>query len=263
MSHNVFTKTLWDARRSLLGWSIGTTLVALMYASFFPSMSGGAMDDALKSLPEALKEGFHLDDLGSAAGYLGANTFGIVVPLLVLFFGASTGARAIAGDEESGQLDLLLAHPVSRTSLVLQRFGALAAGSTGIAVLVLGGLTAIRKTAQLTAVSVTDLAAQCLNLALLGIVFGALALCAGGIVGRRGLVFAATAAVGVLSYAANSFGPQLGLGWAQKMSPFYYYLGGAPLKNGFQWGDAGILAAASLVLVGIGLWVFNRRDINT
>ncbi|GIG62067.1 hypothetical protein Lfu02_64390 [Longispora fulva] len=263
MSHNVFTKTLWDARRSLIGWSVGTTLVALMYASFFPSLSGGAMDDALKSLPEALKEGFHLDDLGSAAGYLGANTFGIVVPLLVLFFGASTGARAIAGDEESGQLDLLLAHPVSRTGLVLQRFGALAAGSTGIAVLVFGGLVAIRSTAQLTAVSVTNLAAQCLNLALLGIVFGALALCAGGIVGRRGLVFATTAAVGIVSYAANSFGPQLGFALAQKASPFYYYLGGSPLKNGFQWGDAGILAAASVVLVGIGLWAFDRRDINT
>ncbi|MEV6523793.1 ABC transporter permease subunit [Longispora sp. NPDC051575] len=263
MSRNVFTKTLWDARRSLLGWSVGTTLVALMYASFFPSMSGGAMADALKNLPDALKEGFHLDDLGSAAGYLGANTFGIVVPLLVLFYGASTGARAVAGDEESGQLDLLLAHPLSRTSLVLQRFGALVAGSTGIAVLVFVGLVAIRGAAELGSVSVTNLAAQCLNLALLGILFGALALCAGSVVGRRGLVFATTAAVGVLTYAANSFGAQLGLGWTRNVSPFHYYLGGSPLKNGFQWGDAGILAAASLVLVGIGLWAFNRRDINT
>ncbi|WP_369412185.1 ABC transporter permease subunit [Nocardia sputi] len=42
-----------------------------------------------------------------------------LLPLLAMFFGVTFGARAIAGDEESGYLDLLLAYPVSRTGLAL------------------------------------------------------------------------------------------------------------------------------------------------
>ncbi|WP_018353133.1 ABC transporter permease subunit [Longispora albida] len=263
MLRNVFTKTLWDARRSLLGWMIGTAAVAMMYASFYPQLANGAMEEAMKSFPQSMKDAFRLNDMTSAAGYLGANTFGIIVPLLALFFGASTGARAIAGDEESGQLDLLLAHPVSRARLLLERFAALAAGSVVISAAVLGALLLIRPAAKLTGVSAGQLAAQCVNLALLAVFFGALAICAGSAAGRRGLVFGATAVIGVLAYAMNSFGPQLGLEWAQKLSPFYYYIGGDPLRNGFQWGDAGVLAGASAVLVCAGLLTFTRRDINT
>ncbi len=54
--------------------------------------------------------------------------FGLMLPLLAMIHGIATGSRAIAGEEESGQLDLLLAHPVTRTALALQPFGALATG---------------------------------------------------------------------------------------------------------------------------------------
>ena len=67
--------------------------------------------------------------------------------------------------------------------------------------------------------------------------------------------------MGVVGYALNAFGPQIGLGWSQYVSPFYYYIGGEPLKYGMQWGDAGVLAAASAVLVALGAWALRRRDI--
>src|SRR4051794_32818921 len=93
-------KTPWGGRRALTAWTVGTALVAAMYASFYPSMSGGDMRDVYDDFPDAMREAFNLDDLSSAAGYLGSSPFGIIVPLLVLFHGAATGARALAGDEE-------------------------------------------------------------------------------------------------------------------------------------------------------------------
>jgi hypothetical protein len=52
----------------------------------------------------------------------------------LLIITAAAGARAVAGDEEAGTLDLLLAHPVSLTRLVLLALGfgtaALAVGSS-------------------------------------------------------------------------------------------------------------------------------------
>ncbi|CAL9644146.1 ABC transporter permease subunit [Streptomyces sp. enrichment culture] len=261
MRTTVFTKTLRDNRRSLIGWTTGTTLAAAMYASFYPQMATGGAE-SVENFPEAMREAFHLDDLTTAAGYLQSSVFGLILPLLALFYGAATGARATAGDEESGTLDLLLAHPVTRTRLILQRFGALAAGAFGIATAVWLTMLAIRESADLTSISPTDFLAQCLNLALLAVAFGALAMGLGAATGRRAVVFAATAGIGVLTYAAHTFAGQLGLDWAAYLSPFHYYIGGEPLEHGFQWPDVAILAGASAVLVAAGTYRFNHRDLN-
>ncbi|MFI6823449.1 ABC transporter permease subunit [Micromonospora sp. NPDC050187] len=258
----MLTKTLSDDRRVLTGWTVGATLAAVMYASFYPQVSGGQMAEAVAGYPEAMREAFRLDDLTSAGGYLGSSVFGLILPLIVMFYGTATGARAIAGDEESGRLDLILAHPISRTRLVLQRFAALSVGAFVIAVAILLGMLAIRSSAKLTDVTITEFAAQCLNLALLGIVFGALAIGIGAATGKRALVFTATAGIGVIAYALHSFAGQLGVEGGRFLSPFHYYISGEPLKNGIQWADATVLLTAALVLVAVGTVWFNRRDLN-
>lgn len=255
---NVFTKSLWDSRRSLIGWVVAGTLLAILYGSFYPQLTQRSVD----SVPQALRDAFNFSDIGSAAGYLASAPFGILVPLLVLFYGVATGARAIAGDEENGLLDLLLAHPVSRTTLLLQRFAAMCAGAGIIASAIFLGMLAIRSSAKLDTVSVGQFAAQCAAVALLASFFGALSLGIGAAGGRYGLVFAGTATVGVLSYISNAFGPQIGAAWLQKISPFYYYIGGAPLTNGFQWGHLAALASLTALVTAASVWRFNRRDLS-
>lgn len=257
MSRSILTQSIWDNRRSLIGWIVAATLLAIIYGSFYTQMT----PQSVETVPESLRDAFNFSDIGSAAGYLGTAPFGILVPLVVLFYGVATGARAIAGDEENGLLELVLAHPVSRTKLLLQRFGAMAAGAVAIAIMIFLGMLAIRSSADLGSVSAGQFAAQSAAVALLAIFFGALALGIGAAGGRHGLVFAGTATVGVLSYILNAFAPQMGATWLQKISPFYYYIGGEPLKNGFQWGHLGILAALTVVILAISLWLFNRRDL--
>ncbi|MFJ1596496.1 ABC transporter permease subunit [Streptomyces sp. NPDC088261] len=256
MNTAVFTKSLTDNRRGLLGWALGTAVVGMAYASTYPSQK-----ENTASLPEALRESLHID--ASAAGYLHASVFGVILPLLAMIYGVTTGSRAVAGDEESGQLDLFLAHPVTRTKLVLQRFAAPVTGALAIAALVWIALLAIRNSAQLTSVTPVEFLAQCLNLALLAITFGALALGVGAAVGRRAVVLASTAVIGVLAYSASTFAGQLGADWIAYLSPFHYYIGGEPLKNGFQWADATVLVGATAVLILAGTLRFNRRDLNS
>ncbi|MDX2761008.1 ABC-2 transporter permease [Streptomyces europaeiscabiei] len=97
----------------------------------------------------------------------------------------------------------------------------------------------------------------------LGIVFGALSLGLGAAFGRRTVVLAGTAAIGVLAYSAHTFAAQIGADRLAYLSPFHHYIGGQPLRNGFQWADIGILAATASALVALGTWRFARRDINT
>jgi ABC-2 type transport system permease protein len=259
---NLYTKALWDNRRALIAWSVATSLVAMMYASFYPQMASGSMADAMKSVPQGMREAFHLDDVSSAAGYLQSSTFGVLVPLLAMFYGAATGTRMIAADEESGNLDLLLAYPLGRTRLVVQRFAALATGAVAIAAVLLLAMLVIRSGARLGTISVGEFAAQCLGVALLAIVFGALAVGLGAALGRgRAVVFGATAGAGVLGYAVNGFAPQIGAAWLQRLSPFHYYIGAEPLKNGLNPAHVAVLSAVSAILVTAGTWGFNHRDV--
>jgi ABC-2 type transport system permease protein len=206
--------------------------------------------------------GFGFDDTSTAAGYLNGAVFGLLAPLLATFYGAATGARMISADEETGYLDLILAHPISRTRLLLHRFAALATGALLIAAAALAAMLAIRRTAELDAISIANLAAQTLHLALLALLFGALSTGIGAATGRpRATVFGATAGLGVLTYALHGFAPQLGADWLRYLTPFHYYIGGEPLTTGLNLGHAAALAAVAIGLIATGAWRLGRRDL--
>lgn len=256
-SSSMFTKTLWDNRRIFTVWAVATGLLAVMYAGFYPQTSA----DAMANVPDAMR-GFGFDDASTAAGYLRGPVFGLLVPLLATFYGAATGARMISADEESGYLDLLLAHPIGRTRLLLHRFAALAAGALLIAATVFVAMLAVRSSAELDTISIANFAAQAANVALLALLFGAMATGIGAATGRpRTVVFGTTAGLGVLAYALHGLAPQTGADWLRYLTPFHYYIGGAPLTDGLDIGHAAVLAAASVGLVAAGAWRLGRRDL--
>lgn len=256
-SGSMYAKTLYDNRRVFAVWAIATGLLAMIYASFYPQVTA----DTMANLPEAMR-GFGFDDATTAAGYLQGAVFGLLVPLLVAFYGAATGARMISADEDSGYLDLLLAHPISRTHLLLHRYAALATGAILIATAALVAVLAVRGSADLDTISVGNFAAQAVNLALLGLLFGAVATGIGAATGTsRGTVFGLTAGVGVLTYALHGFAPQIGADALRYLTPYHYYIGGQPLRHGLQIADATVLAAFTVLLVAAGAWRLNRRDL--
>ncbi len=258
----VFWKTVRDNRRGWIGWIVALTAIAAMYASFYPSINKPAMADALNSFPQSLKEAFHLEDYTRPENYFAASVFGLLVPILVAVFAISAGVRAIAGDEEAGTLDLIQAQPVRRISLALQRLLAIVTAMAVLAGVMCLAVIALRGPAGFTALSPGRLFAICLQLALFGMLFAALAYGVGAWTGRRVLAIAAGAAVAVLGYLANTFFTQIhSLKWTERLSPFDWYLGGEPLKHGVQWGHAGLLAGFALLFAAAGTWRYNRRDI--
>jgi ABC-2 type transport system permease protein len=262
MLRNPFTKALWDARRSLIGWAIAIGGVALLYTSYYPSVSQPSMVEALKSYPEGLKKAFNMQDVSSPAGYLGSSVYGLLVPVLLAVFLIVAGSRAVAGDEESGTLDLVLAHPVSRPRLLLSRLAALVTEVLVIAALVYLLILAVAGPAKVSSIGLGRLAAASAQLAAFGICVGALTLGVGAATGRRAAAVGAGTVVAVLGYFANNLAPSVhGLAWAQRLSPFYYYLHGQPLVNGLQPVDCLILLGAATVFTAAGLAAFRRRDI--
>ena len=106
----VFWKSMRDNRRGWIGWTVALAAIAAMYASFYPSINNPAMADALNSFPQSVKDALHMEDYTKPENYFAVSVFGLLVPILVAVFAISAGVKAIAGDEEAGTLDLVLAH---------------------------------------------------------------------------------------------------------------------------------------------------------
>ena len=262
MLRSVFAKTLWDQRRGIIGWSLSIAAVGVLYAAFYPSMANPDMAAAMEAFPEGMLDALGFADITSPAGYLGGTTYGLLGPVLMIIFASTLGARAIAGEEEAGRLDVLLAHPIDRGSVVVQRAGALlvALAVAGIALFLV--MTAAAGPAQYAEIGAGNLGAATVQLVLLGTFFGALALSVGALTGRRELALAVVAIIGIATYFANTLGPSVeAIAWSRDVSPFRYYSGGQPLVNGWQLADGLVLLLAAVVLVAIGVVGFRRRDV--
>jgi ABC-2 type transport system permease protein len=258
----VFAKWLWDSRRSVAGWTVAILVVGCGYAAFWPTMNNDQLQQLLENYPAAILEALNYTDIASPQGYLTATVYGLVVGVLVVVFAVTAGTRTIAGEEEAGILDLTLSHPVSRSSVALQRVAAvftailLIVGVFLLAMLVLAG------PAQFDEIPAQNLAAMHVHLALFATLFATLAFAVGAATGRRTWAFAVSAGAAVVAYAASGLLPQVeGLEWTKDYSAFTWLTGSAPLTNGLDLGHLAIMAGLSLLFVLLGAVVFARRDV--
>ena len=261
MLRDIWTKTLWDQRRTLIGWAIGFALVSLVYGGFYPFAATPEYGELIESLPPGISEAFGWDDIASAHGYMGSTVFGILGPVLALVMAIGLGARAIAGSEEDGSLELLIAHPVSRMRVVLQKTAALGVAALGAGIMVFLAILAIRGPIDLD-LPISHIAAASFNLALFGFLFGTVAILIGAITGRKGLAVGATAGIAVIAFLANGLAPQVdALAWLQNVSPFYWANGTDTLRDGIDPLMSLLLAGVAALAVATAVFTFDRRDV--
>jgi ABC-2 type transport system permease protein len=259
----VARKTLRDQRRALTGWAIGMAGLVVMYSAFYPSVKANAsqLNKYMETMPEAFKQMIGRADITSPTGYIQTELFAIMAPLLLLIFAIGAGARATAGEEEAGTLDLLLANPVRRRSVVLEKFGAMVLAAAGIGV-VLWATVALFGPVVGLRVSLEKLAAAVASAVLLGIAFGAIALLLGCWRGHRGLAIGVTASLAVATYLLHILSPLVErVQSMQLLSPFYYYISHDPLRTGFSADHAFVLIAITAISLALAVVAFDRRDL--
>jgi ABC-2 type transport system permease protein len=262
MLRNAFTKWLWDARRSVLGWSLAIAFVGGFYAAMWPTANSPELQATLDNYPQALLEAINFVDITTAAGYLNASVYGLIVAVLLVVYSIAAGTRTIAGDEEAGTLDLILAYPVSRSRLALQRFVSFLVSVSIIVVALWLVILAVAGPAQLDDISVAQFAAMHVHLFLFAALFGAVTYAVGAATGSKAPAIGSGAGLAVLGYVANGIIPQAeGLEWVRNLSPFHWFNGDNPLRTGIQIGDALLMFGLAAVLVAVGTWVFDRRDV--
>lgn len=262
MLRSVFSKFLWDQRVGILLWAFGLAAVGAGYAAFYPTLNSPEMIEFMEAYPREIMDAMGITDLTSPQGYLGGTTYGLLGPILIIIIASSLGARAVAGEEEAGRLDAILAHPVTRTSLVIQRALAMVVALAVAGAALLAAMVALSGPAEFSEIGVANLAAASVQLVLLGLLFGALALSIGAITGRRALALGVVTILAVLAYFANNLGPSVEwLAWSERISPFNWYAGEEALRNGLQVTGSLLLIGVSVAFVALGVLGFGRRDV--
>lgn len=259
----LFRRSLSSSWRSLVGWGLGLTAALALYLPLFPAIGGNAdMAALLDTLPPELVKSIGYDQISTGAGYTQTTFYGLLGFGLISIAATIWGSAAIAGDEESGSLELTLAHGVSRPQVVLERTLAVVVRLAALAVL--SGLIVIllndSATLDIDPVNVAAVVASYLGIAILT---ATAAICVGALTGRRVFATAAGAAVAVVGYTLNAVGNQgSDLEWLYAFSPYHWAFGRSPLLDGADWGGLALLYGSSAALVALAVAGFARRDVS-
>jgi ABC-2 type transport system permease protein len=236
----------------------GIIAVIVMLGALYP-----AVGDAIGTLdvPRGVKELLGGADYGTLAGWMRSEIGSVYGPLVVGAIGIAASVGTLAGEEESGELALTLAHPVSRRALLLGKSAAVVLQVLALAAATLAGLAAGVAVGG-GGLSLAHMTALCVHLAAFGMCIAMLALMLAAATGRRTVASGGAAAVGLVSYLVNGFAPLVsGLHWLTYLSPFSYYARRDPIGRGVDVGDVAVLVGAALVLVVVAIVVFDRRDL--
>lgn len=200
-------------------------------------------------------------DIASPAGYLNSQVFALLAPLILLIFAIGAGAGAVAGEEEKGTLDFVLAHPVRRSRLVLQRSLALVALVGTLTIVLFVTVASVSLLVDLE-IGVGRLIAASVSAGLLAALFGMVALAGGSL--RSGRTQAIALAVGlvVASWLLDGFGQSVDvLEPLRPLSPYYQAMGRNPLREGIAVGSWVLLMAITSLLVTVAALGLQRRDL--
>lgn len=258
----LFSKAMIDARTSMLIWAVAMLAIMGLYLPLYPSIGGSEqMKQMIQSLPPELVNALNYGQITSGPGYTQATVFGLIGFLLMTIMAVGAGAAAIGGDEESGLLELTLAHGVTRSHVVLERAAALVARILILHLFILAVLLVLRGPSEL-GIDVGHATAGVLMFALLVFLNGSFALLGGAVGGRRIHGIGVGAVVAVIGYAFNAVGNQnQELEWLHALSPYYWAYGRSPLVNGVDVPAALLLAGVGLACIGFSVLALNRRDI--
>ncbi len=235
--------------------------IAFIETALFPALRH-SIGDVGSNLPKGVADLIGGGNFATLPGWLKVEVFSIVAPFTFAGIGIVIAVAGTAGDEESGVLDLVLAHPVRRAQLVLATACAAVAAILVTAFALWGGLVIGVHAFTDGGLGAGALAAAIVHAALLGIVFAAFGLAVAAATGSRSTAIGVAVAVAAGSYLVDGFtGAIASISWIRRLTPFYYDNANDPLSHGVDAAHLAVLAGLSLLLAGAAVVAFDRRDI--
>jgi len=258
-----FRYTFTAMRWQIIGWGLGLALYGLMIIPMYESL--GAQPEKFQQMisgypPEFLA--FFGADVNSPltpAGFLSMYAFSML-PVIIGVFGVIAGSGLIVNDEEHGRLDLIIAHPVGRSSFFWGRFLGLLGAALSIMLLAWLGFSVLLGRSRM-GFTWGQMAIPFLSLLIQTLVYATLGLLLSMLLPSRSLAAMVTGVVMVLSYLLSSLSfMNERLDLVARALPYHYFqtvLSLQELNLVWLFGLLGI----SLVFTLLAYLRFSRRDI--
>ena len=255
--------TIIRLRWQIVGWGLGIAALGLIIVPFYDAFIDQQADFAqmLESYPPEFLAFFGGDatTILTPDGYLGMYGFSML-PVIIGIFAVLAGSGLFASDEESGRLDLILAHPINRSAFYLSRVGALLGATLTISMLGWLGFALLSGRSSLD-VGWGEMALPFVTLFAQALVYSAFALLLSLLLPARRMAAMLAGAVMVASYLVSSLvGIVAELEPVARLLPYAYYQGSDAI-HGLNWGWLIGLLATSTLMLALAWWRFQVRDI--
>lgn len=249
-------------RLSLVWWSLAVLATVVVVDAFYPSVAEApGMDQMYAELPESLRDLIGPADITSPVGYLASQLYLFFLPVVLLVFAIARAVSSIAGEEEDHTLDLLLAQPISRSTLYLQKTVVIA---LSVALL---GLVSLIPNLVLTGpldfgIPALNFLAVTVQMCLVVLFLASIALAVSAATGRRALGIAVAAGYGMAGYLIDGLGQSVD--WLEPLrplTPWYWFGANAALEEGFSIAGVLVLTTGSVAAALLGMVAFTRRNL--
>jgi ABC-2 type transport system permease protein len=268
MTGKVFWETLRGGWRQALYGAVGLAMFGAYSMLLLPDTAGlQGFVKLMEAMPSEMMQAIGVDDpamMATPEGFIGFAffTYGAI---LLSVFAIFAGLSLTANDEESGAMNMLLALPLPRWRVVVERAAAQVIFAFVIA---LGGWVSlvVMRSFNPYAESLDPLTLLKACMAFVPVILTIMALTAvlGALIRRRNIAGAVAGAFVAASYLMSTLGGMAGPGIGelmQKLSIYTYFDGSELARNGLDLGVFVVFSLIAAVLAAVAVGLFDRRDI--
>jgi ABC-2 type transport system permease protein len=250
-------KSRWIA---ILAWSAGLIFFGATYISLYPEVESQLSELADLSVYQAM--GF---DMATFEGFIGSTAV-LFTPVLLGIYVIISSTRTLAGEEEDGTLELVLATPLPRWQILTAKALAIALSTLATLLIVgagdglllrsLGSTMDVGVTPGQLSVAVVNAWPLMMAVTMIGLFLAAY------------LPSQRSAAMGVtVVFVASYFGENL-TGMVNSLAPIkpyslfsYFDSSVTVFQEGVKLGDVAVLIGIAAVFFGLALLAFQRRNV--
>jgi ABC-2 type transport system permease protein len=259
----LFLQELRFRRGAIIGWGLGLCFFPVVYVGLFPTFADQLADfQAMLDLAIYQALGMSMATFEEYA----ASTVTNLIPLILAIYAVINGTGTLAGEEDDGRLETIVALPISRWQIVTVKALALTLALLIILLIVSAGaaLTLVAVNQQIaTEVTPPRFFAELMASAPLVIAFAMISLFLGAFSPSRRTALALSTIVVLVSYLGSNLAGMIdALKPARVLFLFHYFEAtGAALLQGQRPGNLAVLAVVALVAFGLAVFFFQRRNI--
>jgi ABC-2 type transport system permease protein len=250
-------------RNGMIGWGLALCFFPIVYVGLYPSFAE-QMASFQEIMDLAIYQAMGIS-MGSFEDYM-ASTVTNLVPVILSIYAVVSGTGTLAGEEDDGRLEMIVASPLLRWQIIATK--AIATGIALLVILAIVGLAAALTLASIsgqitTEVLPVDVFGSLLAAWPLTMGFAMISLFLGAFTPNRRIASAIATVVVLISYLGNNLTGMIeSLEKLKWIFLFHYFDASAnALLNGQDSGAVITLLLVILAAFGLAAFFFQRRDI--